>query len=184
MFPDGYSDYARQFRQIGKTPNKLLARFATRYKLAGQLEFISLLDHSQVANEVYLRAMRITLAHTALECLQSFMGEKLPIKNLAVAKKLREMKSDKTKLFFVSEAEVNMRRDLNRFYGSKNDSNLNSICSIIRHTMSHGQFSPTSSGLNNKSALVILRGIEESIFKSMNEASKLVFEKEMAKINA
>jgi hypothetical protein len=112
------------------------------------------------------------------------MGEKLPIKNLAVAKKLREMKSDKTKLFFVSEADANMRRDLNRFYGSKNDSNLNSICSIIRHTMSHGQFSPTPSGLNNKSALVILRGIEESIFKSMNEASKLVFEKEMAKINA
>jgi hypothetical protein len=183
MFPDGYSDYARHCRQLDKAPNKLLARFATRYKMAGQLESISLLDHTSVANEVYLRAMRITLAHTSLECLQSFMGEKLPIKNLPVAKKLREMKSDKTREYFIGEADPNMRRDLKRFYGSKNDSNLNAICSIIRHTMSHGQFSPSPSGLNNKSGLLILREIEESIFKSMAEAARLVFEKEMAKLN-
>jgi len=183
MFPYGYSDYVRLCRKAGKAPNKQLARFATRYKLAGQLEFINLLDHSKVASEVYLRAMRITLAHTALECLQSYMDEKLPIKNLSVARKLREKKFDKTKEFLIGEADASMRRDLRRFYLSKNDSNLNSICSIIRHTMSHGQFSPTPSGFNNKSGLLILRELEESIFKSMNQAAIIVFDAEMKKIH-
>jgi hypothetical protein len=184
MFPDGYSHYTRSCRRAGKTPNKQLAKFATRYKMAGQLDSINLFDHSETSNGLYLHAMRITFAHTALECLQSFAGEKIPVKNLQVANTIRAMKSDKAKEFFLDEADSSLKKELRKFYNSKKDSNLNPICAIIRHSMCHGQFNPTASGLNNKAGIAILQSIEESIFKAMNDAARLIFQEEMDHLDA
>jgi len=184
MFPDGYSHYTRSCRRAGKTPNKQLAKYATRYKMAGQLSSITLNDHSDISNQLYLHAMRITFAHTALECLQSFKGDQIVIKNLKVATSIRSMESNKVRGFFLDEADSSLKKELNKFYASKNDSNLSPICSIIRHAMCHGQLNPSASGLNNKSGLRILKSIEESIFKSLNDASKEIFEEESRNLDA
>lgn len=176
MFPEGYSDYIKLCRKLEMSPNLLLVRFATRYKMAGQLQSIHLLLHSEIAQSVYLYAMRIAFAYSALESLEAFAGNKLVVKDVNLAKLLRSEKHKKCKDFFIDEADLKLKRVLEKMYESKNDTNIKPIYSALRHSMFHGQFNPTAAGFTTKTGLTLLAELEQKLFKAINEFGTIQFQ--------
>jgi len=174
MFPSGYTKYASASKKHGNSPDILLARYATRFKMAGQLENISLLDHSKDSENLYLHVMRISFAYSALESLEEYMGKKVKLKNLELAKQIR-LCSAKTKSFLLTQSGTKLENQLLKFFTSKNDSDLRHFCTAIRHSMFHGQFNPYSSGLNSKKGVLLMESIEQMLFTSMSETSEGLF---------
>jgi hypothetical protein len=174
MFPSGYTKYAAACKKRGGTPEVLLARYATRFKMAGQLARITLLDHSKDSEELYLHAMRVSFAYSALESLEEYLGKKVNIKEIEIAKQIR-LCSAKTKDFFLSQSGTKLQNQLLKFLTSKNDSDIRHFCTAIRHSMFHGQFNPYSSGLNSKKGVLLMERIEKMLFSAMSETSEILF---------
>ncbi len=181
MFPSGYTKYASASKKQGSSPEILLARYATRFKMAGQLESISLLDHSKDSENLYLHVMRISFAYSALESLEEYLGKKVNLKNLELAKQIR-LCSTKTKSFFLTQSGTKLENQLSKFFTFKSDSDIRHFCTAIRHSMFHGQFNPYSSGLNSKKGVLLMERVEKMLFTSMNETSEILFLK-LAKEN-
>ena len=179
MFPSGYTKYVAACKASGFRPDIHLARYATRYKMAGQLEQVVLLDHSAEAQALYLHAMRIAFAYSALESLEKHQGKSINIKNLEIANKLR-LCSKKTREFFVTESRKKLSNSLQKFFISKNDSDLKPFITALRHSMFHGQFNPHASGLNSKKGISLLTEIEQLLFKALELTSEPIF-KELVK---
>ena len=76
MYPDGWSRYALLARLDGAKPKSHLARFAARYRFAGQLNSIEVLGMSPATTDSYLATLRLALAYSALEALETeFKGQ-------------------------------------------------------------------------------------------------------------
>lgn len=180
MFPSGYTKYIKACKNNGHSPDISLARYATRYKMAGQLESIKLLDHSETSQKLYLHAFRISLAYSALESLEEYLLDKLAIKDIKIANLVRKS-SAKTRVFFLTQANKKLRNSLQKFFESANNSDLKPFCTALRHSMFHGQFNPSASGLNNASGLSLLFLVETALFEAINKASESEFRKLMEK---
>lgn len=174
MFPSGYTKYASSCKENGENPNVLLARYATRYKMAGQLNGIQLLAHSEIAEVLYLHAIRISFAYSALESLEKYLKMKVSLKNIELASHIRRdyLKANK---FLLTQSDTKLRNSLDKFLGSKNDSDLKPFVVALRHSMFHGQFNPSASGLNSVSGIALLNDIEKLLFTSMDKTSYPVF---------
>jgi len=66
MYPKGYRKYAASQRAIGLKPDEKLARYATRYRLAGQLISIEFAGFSEKVAIIYVAATRISIAGSGL----------------------------------------------------------------------------------------------------------------------
>ena len=167
--PTGYGSYAAKSRKAGVKQDTRAAKFASRYKFAGQLNSIELLGYSTKSSEVYLILLRLCLAYSALEQLQVLVDQKnLPIKNEQLANKLKSEKFKKFQEFLVSESSEALEGELRKFLISKRDSNLGPALRAIRHTMFHGSLNPSRAGLGTKSALEFLGNLEKALFKAMD----------------
>jgi hypothetical protein len=71
MYPPGYGRYQAVSRAVGHTPNPLIAKFAARYRFAGQLNSIEILGATEASQTAYLMSLRLALAYSALETLVS-----------------------------------------------------------------------------------------------------------------
>jgi hypothetical protein len=167
--PTGYGAFAAKLRKAGLKPDTRAAKFASRYKFAGQLNSIELLGYSTKSSEVYKVLLRLCLAYSALEQLQVLVGQKnLPIKNEQLAKEFKSEKFRKFQGFLLSESDEALERELNKLLRSKRDANLGPILRAIRHTMFHGNLNPSRAGLGTKSALTFLENLEKTLFKTMD----------------
>jgi hypothetical protein len=167
--PTGYGAYAAKCRKAGFKPDTLAAKFASRYKFAGQLNSIELLGYSTKSSEVYKVLLRLCLAYSALEQLQVLVGQKnLPIKNEHLAKELKSEKFRKLQDFLLSESDEALERELRKFLTSKRDANLGPAVRAIRHAMFHGSLNPSRAGLGTKSAFAFLENLEKTLFKTMD----------------
>jgi hypothetical protein len=181
MFPKGFSKYVSYLRVQGLRPDQKLARFATRYKVAGQLQSVEFLSVSAKNSEIYTIVFRIGLGFSALESLESRTGKhsiSLISKNLAP--KLKTSTFLKFREFCLEESESRLTGRLEKLFSSRNDSNLRPIVEVLRNTMFHGQFSPNASGLSTKTQVEFLRELEFLLFKAMDTKSEQVFRKLMA----
>jgi len=56
MYPPGYGRYQAVSRAVGHTPNPLIAKFAARYRFAGQLNSIEILGATEASQTAYWAA--------------------------------------------------------------------------------------------------------------------------------
>jgi len=167
--PTGYGAYASKCRKAGFKPDTRAAKFASRYKFAGQLNSIELLGYSTKSSEVYKVLLRLCLAYSALEQLQVLVRQKnLPIKNEHLAKELKSEKFRKLQDFLLSESDEALERQLRKFLTSKRDANLGPVVRAIRHAMFHGSLNPSRAGLGTKSAFAFLENLGKTLFKTMD----------------
>ena len=66
MYPPGYGQYQSLSRALGITPNPKIAKFAARYRFAGQLNSIEILGASEASQTAYLISLRLALSYSAL----------------------------------------------------------------------------------------------------------------------
>lgn len=176
MFPDLYGEYIQRLADLGKKPNKRLVRFATRYKFAGQIEWIKLLDSSADSAAVYTLGLRIALGYSAFETLSAYLGKSnIPIHAKPASVSLRSDAASKLKAYLLAESTGKNLRQLEKFYLSKGDSDINPVVTAIRHSMFHGQFNPSAAGARSKAAQKVLLQIDLALFSSMNDLAKTVF---------
>jgi hypothetical protein len=169
--PTGYGSYAAKSRKAGVKQDTRAAKFASRYKFAGQLNSIELLGYSTKSSEVYLILLRLCLAYSALEQLQVLVDQKnLPIKHEQLARELKSDKFRKFQEFLVSESKDALKGELKKFLASKRDTNLGPVVRAIRHTMFHGSLNPSRAGLGAKSASRFLENLEMAVFTTMDRS--------------
>ncbi len=167
--PTGYGAYAAKLRKAGLKPNSAAAKFASRYKFAGQLNSMELLGYSVGSSKVYKILLRLCLAYSALEQLQALVNQKnLAIKNDQLSKDIKSEKFRKFQDFLIDESDEALERELRKFLSSNGDTNLGPVVRAIRHSMFHGSLNPSRAGLGTKSALAFLENLEKSLFRTMD----------------
>ena len=167
---------------LGIPKEKKLARFATRYRFAGQLKSIELLGSSSTANELYTLVLRISLAYSALESLDKHLGDRKSVKSENVASMLRSKNLSKFMDFIIGESDKSLSNRLKTFYDSKKSSDVRPIIEALRHSMFHGQFNPTASRLSTKSGREMLGELDLAIFKHMDKLASPEFARLIAEM--
>jgi hypothetical protein len=175
-YPKGYQRWVIATKARGDEPDANLVQFATRYRFAGQLNAIDLLNSSDETQETYLLALRIALAYSALEQLEEALSNKrVAVKSIAIATAFRSSSLKKFREFLVENSETNLRNRLITVIESAKNSDVRSVIEAVRHNMFHGRLNPTASGLRSKVARTFLASIDQHLFRHMDEMSASVF---------
>lgn len=173
-YPSGYLQYAAIQKGLGLKPATNAAKFAARYKFAGQLQSIELLGFSPKANQTYSLALRIALGYSALEQLETLVNRKrIPIKSVPLAQRFKSQDLSKFRLFLINESSGTLRGELENLVSSHNNTDLNSVVRAIRHSMFHGSLNPNRSGLTNKASMSFIEELDRHLFKVMDETFQI-----------
>lgn len=168
-YPKGYSKYAAIQKALGSKPETNAAKFAARYKFAGQLNSIELLDFGAEAQETYAVVLRLSLAYSAFEQLEALLGRtNIAIVRADLANMLRSAPVTKFRDFLLMESRESLRKELKRFFETPGDNNLSPVYRAIRHAMFHGSLNPSRSGLTSKTSRILVLELDKSLFKFMD----------------
>jgi hypothetical protein len=128
------------------------SRFAARYSIASQLEGVSMSSSSEAKNDAYTQLLKVMLAYSALEALETALGAKSQIKVTApqITKVLRDAKN----LWLLKVLEDSIERNsknLNLFqqFVAHESDNLRPAVYAIRNLMAHGTLSASRLRLLN-----------------------------------
>lgn len=128
-----------------------LSRFKARYSLAINFQELTLSQGSQGLQDSYSSALRVTLAYTALESLETALGTRnqTSIFNNEIAQEFRNPRNAKLmKALIYGQSKRDMttsQKELARFSRNESD-DLRPIVYSIRNLMSHGTL--TAAGLD------------------------------------
>ena len=179
MYPPGYGRYQAANRARGQTPNPMIAKFAGRYRFAGQLNSIEILGASEASQTAYLISLRLALAYSALETLISALQLKgsiaLPSPELASEFKSPRLGKFRSFLSEYSRPGV-MTRRLTKLITTPADSDVLPIVEATRHLMFHGLMNPTAAGLTTKTPIGFLDRLTVRVFTEMNTRSGAYFD--------
>ncbi len=177
MYPDGWSRYALLARLDGAKPKSHLARFAARYRFAGQLNSIEVLGMSPATTDSYLATLRLALAYSALEALETeFKGQhKLQVIDRNLARQAKSPKMLALRNFAQASAEKRLKDRLEQFFEHENNVDLRPLIEALRHAMFHGNFNPSSTGVNSKTVNKFVNQLCERVFAVINERSAETF---------
>jgi len=178
MFPPGYGQYQVKSRAMGRATNPQIAKFAARYKFAGQLNSIEILGASEALTAAYLASLRLSLAYSAFEALVSALTMKgsvaLKSEDLAVA--FRSVRLARFRAFLTNQPQTAaMRRRLEKFAGSVRDTDILPVVEATRHLMFHGVLNPSAAGITTKSAIAFVDGLCFRVFEEMDLLSHNFF---------
>ena len=175
-YPRGYQRWIIATKARGDEPDINLVQFATRYRFAGQLNRIELLNSSDETQETYLLALRIALAYSALEQLEGALSAKrVAVKSMAIVNAFRSANLKKFREFLVVNSEVNLRNRLNAVINSGKNTDVRSVIEALRHTMFHGRLNPSASGLRSAGARAFLSALDQHLFLHMDQLAIAIF---------
>lgn len=178
MFPPGYGQYQAKSRALGQPTNPLIAKFAARYKFAGQLNSIEILGASEAQTAAYLASLRLSLAFSAFETLFSALGVRgsFSLKSKALAVAFRRAGLAWLRAFLTDQPQTAaMRRRLENFAGSARKTDILAVVEATRHLMFHGVLNPSAAGITTKSAIAFIDGLCFRVFEEMDALSTQFF---------
>lgn len=130
-----------------KFPKKWSLFFA-RYRLL--TEFAGVEFHSLKGNTAkgYEIALKLGLAHTALEALQNARpGNPIVIKDKQAARIVRNLRGSQFEDFLVNSSRASgLKTRIQQMFASKNMMDLSPMVEAIRNSVFHGSFTPYSAG--------------------------------------
>lgn len=180
-YPRGYERWVIASKARGDEPDVNLVQFATRYRFAGQLNGIELLNSSEETRETYLLALRIALAYSALEQLEKALSNKrIAVKSIALANAFRSSSLKKFREFLIENSDKKLRNRLLTVTNSAQNSDVRAVIESLRHTMFHGRLNPTASGLRGKVARDFLASLDQHLFQHMDEKAAALFSKALS----
>jgi hypothetical protein len=179
MYPPGYGQYQAVSRAIGHTPNPMIAKFAARYRFAGQLNSIEILGASEASQTAYLISLRLALGYSALETLISALQLKgsIAITSPELASEFKSPRLGKFRSFLEEHSRPGvMARRLGKLVTTPDDSDVLPVVEATRHLMFHGVMNPTAAGLTTKTSILFLDRLGSRVFEEMNTKSSAYFE--------
>ena len=140
-----------------KFPKKWSLFFA-RYRLL--TEFAGVEFHSLKGNTAkgYEIALKLGLAHTALEALQNARpGHPIVIKDKQAARFVRSLRGTHLEEFLVNSIRASgLKTRVQQMFASKNIMDLSPMIEAIRNSVFHGSFTPYSAGYTRNAEIRLL----------------------------
>lgn len=172
MDPAGYRQYVAICSRKGRKPDALIAKFAARYRFAGQLQSIEIHQLSPGNRDAYLEVLRLSLAYSAFEILvkvRDLQGS-ASLKSLDLAETYRSARLSEFHFFLLDSTRGNaLQRQLDGLHQSQHDSNVLPVVAATRHLMFHGLLNPSAAGLGSKSARAFLELLTFALFREMDQ---------------
>jgi hypothetical protein len=177
-YPRGYQRWVIATKARGDKPDVNLVQFATRYRFAGQLNAIDLLNSSDETRETYLLVLRIALAYSALEQLEKALSNnRIAVKSIVLANAFRSSSLKKFRGFLIENSDTKLRNRLMTVIDAAKSSDVRAVIESLRHTMFHGRLNPSASGLRGKVARAFLVSLDQHLFQHMDEIAANAFSK-------
>jgi hypothetical protein len=132
--------------------------FFARYRLLAEfagVEFHSLKGHTAKGYEI---ALKIGLAHTALESLQNARpGYPIVIKDKQAARIVRSLRGSQFEDFLVNSSRASgLKARIQQMFASKSLMDLSPLVEAIRNSVFHGSFTPYSAGYTRNAEIRLL----------------------------
>jgi hypothetical protein len=178
MYPPGYGRYQALLRTLDHQPNPLIAKFAARYRFAGQLNSIEILGSSEASQRAYLFSLRLALAYSALETLVSalYLKGSIAIRAEDLSHQFKGVRLAKFRGFLLAHSREATVRQLEKLINNPRDKNVLPVVEATRHLMFHGVMNPTAAGLTSKTASSFIDRLGSRIFQEMNTRSGAFFD--------
>lgn len=174
IFPKGFVKYIKVCKSEGCNANQRFVNFATRYKFAGQLEGISVHGYSEITQQIYLEALRVSLAYSALESLNKVIPN-MYIRSIIhpeLSVVYKSSKFAKLRALLEQSTVTKLSNRLTAISNSAKNADLLPVVEAIRHLTFHGILNASNSGLGNSAGLSFLQELSFSIFSAMDEKSE------------
>ena len=142
----------RYVRALGKTakPDTGLSRFNARYNLATSFDGVTLTDVSERTAEAYSSGIRVALAYSALEALDSALGKRIARARLTDAELARRYRSRTCKtlraLLDESSQSAHLQSQLKSLGVDPKVDDVMPVAAAVRHLVFHGDFTAHGSG--------------------------------------
>jgi hypothetical protein len=155
---DAVNNYASYLRvKYPKFPKKWSLFFA-RYRLLTEfsgVEFHSLKGNTAKGYEI---ALKLGLAHTALEALQNARaGHPIVIKDKQTARIIRSLRGSQFEEFLVNASKASgLKTRVQQMFASKNIMDVSPMVEAIRNSVFHGSFTPYSAGYTRNAEIRLL----------------------------
>jgi len=146
-----WEEYIRSLN--GKSPARSLAPFHSRYNLAAKFQGLKVNDMRNVTLEIYSAVTKLGLAYASLEQIERFMqiDNHPSIGAQDLADRARGLFKNKIpnidKHMYLNEKLENR---LTILFEDDNSSDVRALVEVLRHSLFHGAFTPTSWGMANK----------------------------------
>lgn len=163
----------------------MIAKFAARYRFAGQLNSIEILGASEVSQTAYLFSLRLALAYSALETLVSALELKgsISLKSEDLSREFRSAPLKRFREFLLAHSRSATMRRLERLITTDRDTDVLPVVEATRHLMFHGVLNPTGAGLSSKTASSFIDRLGSRVFREMNTRSAVYFDEFQANIS-
>lgn len=171
MNPKGYGRYVVIARARGERPDSKLAKSAARYRFAKHLNRVEITATSRRNEDAYTKALRLSLAYSALEPLiaaKSLKGS-ISVSSQENAQLFRGPRLKKFREFLVQNSrEDGSGKSLNKMIDSAGSADVLPVVVAIRHLMFHGVLNPTAAGIGTKTALAFLDELASAVFAEID----------------
>lgn len=158
-YPSAWKTY-RGHVTSGVLPNDgHFNRFAARYRAASQLRGVSFAGISEATAAGYTEALRVALAYSALDALETATGSNsrqpaITVHTPVLAAAFRTRRCDKLRDFLQGNlGNKTLQERLAVLAGSDSATDVRPIVEGMRHLVFHGVFTPGGSGLGRSSWL-------------------------------
>lgn len=144
--------WSRYVQALGKTakPDAGLARFNARFHLATSFEGVLLDGVAERTAEAYSSGIRVALAYSALEALDSALGKRIARVRLTDAELARRYRSQTCKtlraLLDESSQSAHLQSQLKILGADPEVDDVMPVAAAVRHLVFHGDFTAHGSG--------------------------------------
>lgn len=171
MNPKGYGRYVVLARVRGERPDSKLAKSAARYRFAKNLSRVEITAISSLNEEAYTKALRLSLAYSALEPLikaKSLNGS-ISVSSKKNAQLFRGPRLKKFREFLVQHSrEDGSKKSLIQMINSTGSADVLPVVVCIRHLMFYGILNPTAASIGTKTALSFLDELAYEVFAEIH----------------
>ncbi len=151
-YPANWKKYIDSTKNKNESLSKSLCVFSARYRIAKSLKGVDLVNISKNTQNTYLAALRVQLAHNALESLATALEKKhynLEVINPTLAKSFRGKTGATFLASFLDFVKPNLKTNILNWLNDDDNYDLNVIAAVTRHSFVHGHFTAYGSSIAN-----------------------------------
>lgn len=172
-YPKGWSAYRGHVAHGDLPSDSRLARFAARYRVARQLRRIEFEGLGARTEEAYTAVMRVSLAYSALESMETAPGippKSIRVVDADVARRIRDPHHRSLRAFLESpEVRPNLRDRVGTLLNTES-SDVRPAAEIIRNALFHGPLTAHGSGVAiSRSLLQLMDDLADSVLDASSE---------------
>ena len=156
---DVVNDFASNLRASNPTFPKKWSLFFARYRLLKEFSSVEFHSIKGYTARGYESALKLGLAHTALESLQKARpgSHALPVKNKEAARLVRKLRGSQFEEFLVKTSTAPaLKKRLGQMFASQNIMDLTPLIEATRNSVFHGSFTPYSAGFTKNAEVRLL----------------------------